>query len=431
MQKTGESYASARRHLTQQTPESDSRLPSNSRVPWHFPGNVPATTALRVLLTHAGVRDPHTRQPFSEAMLFGIAGGIGIGVFSFFYEKADFASFFVGGRHLWQDDVAYFKAALERLSIKPIVKESTGAKPAEKQLREALKTGPCIAWVDAVHLPHRALPQVWSGGGYHVITIYDLQGDDAALIGDLNDNPVTISLKDLAVARERIKKQKNRILSIPASASPKALAPLVKLGLEACHRGLLTGGWKNVKTNFTLKALALWADRLHGSKDKESWERVFPPGHRLWRGLVSIYDFCEHYGTGGGLCRPLFADFFREAGDALKNASLRSLAEQYADLGRRWSELARVALPDDVPALRQARELHAQKAELTLSGAAPEEIRAVWKQIDELEKQARAKFPMSTADCAALRAKLQTLVQEIYEGEVAAHAALEKAATAL
>ena len=64
----------------------------------HFAGNVPATAALRILLTHAGVRAPHTGAPFTEAMVFGIAGGIGIGVVSFYYEKEDFASFFIGGR---------------------------------------------------------------------------------------------------------------------------------------------------------------------------------------------------------------------------------------------------------------------------------------------------------------------------------------------
>src|ERR1700722_3008489 len=84
MEKTGESYSTARRHvLRKATPDKT----------WHFAGSVAATTALRVLLTHAGVRPPKKREPFSEAMLFGIAGGIGIGVFSFFYEKEKAASF--------------------------------------------------------------------------------------------------------------------------------------------------------------------------------------------------------------------------------------------------------------------------------------------------------------------------------------------------
>src|SRR5262245_58043441 len=99
MQKTGESYATARRHVLPQATTAG----TDPALHWHFPGNVPATTALRVLLAHAGLRAPHTGEPPSEAMLFGLAGGVGIGVFSFFYEKEGSASFFLAGRHLLHD----------------------------------------------------------------------------------------------------------------------------------------------------------------------------------------------------------------------------------------------------------------------------------------------------------------------------------------
>src|SRR5205823_1338989 len=161
---------------------------------------------LRVLLAHASVRAPHTGEPFSEAMLFGIAGGVGIGMFTFVYEKENFASFFVAGRHSWQDDLVYLKDACRRFAIKPVVRESGGAKGASSQLAEALADGPCVAWVDLAHLPHRGVPAKLSGAGYHVITVYRLD-TDAALIGDLTDEPVSIPLADLAAARSRIKKQ--------------------------------------------------------------------------------------------------------------------------------------------------------------------------------------------------------------------------------
>ena len=155
MKKTGEGYATARRHILRQSAPGQ---PARD-FPWHFAGSVPATTALRGLLAHAGVRDPHTGAPFSEAMLFGIAGGIGIGVFSFLYEKEDFASFFLAGRHLLHDSLAYLRNACQRLGIEPVVHETAGVKVAEEQLRSVLaQYGPCVAWVDAAHLPHRAMP---------------------------------------------------------------------------------------------------------------------------------------------------------------------------------------------------------------------------------------------------------------------------------
>src|SRR5262249_41674154 len=164
MGKTGESYATARRHILRQAdPTTD--------VPWHFPGNVPATTALRVLLTAAGVRDPHTGGPFSEAMLYGIAGGVGIGAFSFLYEKGNFASFFVAGHHLFHAHRAYLTGVLGRFGIKPVVHETTSPKAAAAALRDALASGPCVAWVDRSHLPHRGLPSHFSGSGYHIVAI--------------------------------------------------------------------------------------------------------------------------------------------------------------------------------------------------------------------------------------------------------------------
>ncbi len=432
MQKTGERYASARRQLigTIQTDNSD---PSTR---WHFPGNVPATTALRIMLAHHGVRAPHTGEPFSEAMLFGLAGGVGIGVFSFFYEKENFASFFVAGRHQWHDDEAYLRDALARFGLQAVVQESGGAKTAAQQLRTLLdQYGPCIAWVDMAGLPHRALPAQYSGGGYHVVMVYRVnEAEGTALIGDLTDAPLNIPLEALAAARARIKKQKNRLLALaplPKNYAQLALAELVRAGLHSCHHGLLHPTLPGMKSNAKLEALKVWAQRLHGSKDKakdrEGWERVFRPGANLWRGLTGAYDFIENYGTGGGLCRPLFAEFLQEAATAIQQPALAALSEQYAELGRQWSALAEACLPDDVPLLRQAKELYVRRSELLHNGGSAGEVRAVWEQLGELERQAGAQFPLTEAAGAALRAQLQTRVLALYEGEVAAHAALPKA----
>jgi hypothetical protein len=426
MEKTRESYTTARRQVLRQTlPAGKSRS-----GPWHFAGNIPATTALRVLLANAGVRAPHTGEPFSEAMLFGIAGGIGAGVFSFLYEKEDHASFFIAGRHNWRDDAEYLQAACRRLGSKPVIKETAGAKAADKQLRDCLPaTGPCIAWVDMAHLPHRALPAAWSGGGYHVITVYAIHDTEGnALIGDLTDQPITISLADLAKARARIKKQKHRLLALAKTSSPSDLRALVREGLRQCHAGLAGGTGKKVLKNFQLEAFRIWAVRMHGSNDNERWERVFARGHRHWQGLTSIHNFVEYYGTGGGLCRPLFADFLAEAAEALSDPSLRALSDRYAEIGRSWSELADAALPDDVPLMRQAKEILARKAELTHAGANPDEIRVLWKQLGDLDRQVSGRFPRSEAECAALRAGLQKRITSLYEAEVAALAALDTVA---
>ena len=164
MEKTGERYAAARRKVIGAETDGNS----------HFTGSNAGSTALRVLLTHAGVRNPKTNAPFSEVMLFGIAGGIGIGQFSFYYEKADMASFFLAGRHNWYSELDYLREALGSFSIEPQVWETAGAKGAAENLKAAAALGPVVAWVDAAGLPHRGMALSAGGMMYHIITVYDV-----------------------------------------------------------------------------------------------------------------------------------------------------------------------------------------------------------------------------------------------------------------
>ncbi len=410
MERTGESYTTARRHVID-------RAKSDPSGPCHFPGNVPATTALRSLLAAAGIRDPRTGEPFAEAELFGLAGGIGIGVFAFCYEKEDFASLFIGGRHLWHDDLAYLTEALARFGIKPKIREAAAPKSAEKALRETLADGPCIAWVDMAGLPHRAMPAKWSGGGYHVVAVYSIEPDGSVLIGDLADEPILVAGPAVAEARAPIRKFKNRLLSIPPAASPSNLKPLITDALTACHRGLTgEGGVKNARTNFSLGALKVWAERLGADSGRDSWGQAFPRGARLWNGLTSIVQFVEHWG-GGGLGRPLFAEF-------LAGAGFKSLAERYEVIGKQWSALANAALPPEATMFREARELYSRIGELTHSGGEAAEIRTSWDRLEALVKAARKDFPLSESRCMDLRSELRKRVDALYVEESQAHAEL-------
>jgi len=413
MSKTGERYTTARRQILAKTQATSAGAP-------HLSGVVPATTALRILLTHAGVTGPDGKRPLSEALLFTLAGGIGVGACAFLYQKEDTASLFLAGRHLWQDDQVYCKAVLQRLGIKPVVKESTGTRTADRDLRQALEAGrPVIAWVDATHLPHRAMPAHWSGGGYHVVTVYAIDGDHA-LVGDLGNEPVALSLADLATARGRIKKQKNRLLWIESAPRRVDLSAALRGGLGACA-DLLTG--QKMKW-FRLDALTDLAGRMHGSSGKASWEVMFPPGGRLWSAMTSLHQFIEYYGSGGGLCRPLFAKGLAEAGRAFRQPRFTALAGRYAGLGKGWSELAAMALPDTVPACRSAKQLFARKAELTRTGGKAADVAECWNGLERLSADARKTFPLTSAEAEDLRRALQAKLRSLAEGEKEAAAEL-------
>jgi Domain of unknown function (DUF4872)/Butirosin biosynthesis protein H, N-terminal len=419
MSRTGESYSAARRQVVQQA------SPESTQAFIHFPGAVPGAAALRTLAANAGVSDPATGRPFTEAMVFGIAGGIGAGVFAFHYEKEDFSSFFIAGRHSWQDEKRYLESGAERLGLGSTVREAGGAKAAQAQLEAALEQGPVVAWVDMANLPYRAMPAMWSGGGYHIAVVYRI-ADGSALVGDLADQPFTVSLPDLSVARSRIKKDKQRILSVEKTGTVN-LKKAVADGLRACHAGLTSAR----QANFTLKAFGDWADRLDGATSRDSWERVFPPGHRMWQGLRSVHDFIENYGTGGGLMRPLFGEFLHEAGRALKNSRLEALGKRYAAVGELWSELADAALPDKVPGFKRGKSLLTRKAELLTSGGSPEEIREVWDELGAITDKMKGGFPLTAQDARRLRQDLQVRVRQIHQEETLAHEELGSVTSSL
>jgi hypothetical protein len=183
-------------------------------------------------------------------------------------------------------------------------------------------------------------------------------------------------------------------------------------------------------TNFTLQAFATWADGLDGSKAPDAWEKIFPPGGHLFQGLKSITEYIEHNGTGGGLCRPLFAEFLEEAGAALADRRLTALAARYAELGREWTALADAALPDEVPAFRQAKELLGRKVEAESAEAGPQDSARTecQKAMDECAARMKEGFPLDATRSTALRRELKRRVTALYEGEVAALAELTKAA---
>jgi hypothetical protein len=385
---TGERYASARRNVVTSHP-----APIDAAAQSHLPGSVPIPTALRVLLTEAGVT-ARDGTPLSEALTYGLCGGIGAGVFAFHYAKEDFSSFYVAGSHLWQDFLTGVTATAKRLGLAPVVKEFGGAGPAEKGLAAMLADGPVIAWVDMGHLPHRGMPATTSGAGYHVVTVYRAEPGGEALIGDLADAPIALPTSALTSARGRIKKDKFRIVSLPRAGGTPDLNAALLNGLATGAAALTQGRMKN----FTVAAFGSWANQLHGSKAKDSWEKMFPRGQHLWAGLTSTHNYIEYYGTGGGLTRPLYSETLTEAAGLLDRPGLRQLAKDYAALGAAWTTLAETALPSRVPQFAQAARLMARREELLQSGPeGREDAASTWEQLAALGTEVARNFPLTEA----------------------------------
>jgi len=81
----------------------------------HFGGRQVEAGALKNVLAHLGVVAPHTGQPFGDALLFGIGGGIGLGYFV--YASASYTALFVATRITTEETrrPGFLQAMTERL----------------------------------------------------------------------------------------------------------------------------------------------------------------------------------------------------------------------------------------------------------------------------------------------------------------------------
>lgn len=420
MQRTGESYTTARRIVLSGRAQHDVTSADVA-------GLIPETATLRVLLAAAGAVAPHTDRPWSEAMLLGLTDGIGISVFSFRYDADDVSTLFVGARR--PDTADAMVAGLERLAFDHTVGETAGAGAAARRLRDDLTAhGPVAAWVDAAALGTRGMPASWAGGSYHVLAVLDLDDDaGTARLADLADAAVVVDQVTLAAARARIRKQRHRVLAVTGTRGVQPdLTAMVRDAVGACHAKLSASRTRG----FRIDALDDLATRMAGGGGRDSWAHVFPRGQQLWTALTSLHLFIEHHGTGGGLSRPLYARFLHEAAVATGDDLLAAAGTRYDELGRSWTELACAALPDDVDLLAQVRALHDERAaRYAERGAdAADELAALWRRADELGTQAARSFPLDADGAASLCAELARRTRALADAERDAAALLARMA---
>ena len=248
MAETGERYVAARHHVVGEDGRPAAAQPPVS-APTDQPsfGIHPETWALRTVLGRLGAKGPDNDEQWTEAALLALGGGVGMGIFSFYYAAEDFSSFYIAGRHLWDDSPAFLREAATRLGLEVDVLETGSARAAEANLRDALEAGRgVIASVDIEALGYWGWPPQTSGGGYHVVTVLGVdEARRVVTVQDLAAEPLDVPADVFARARARIKNQKNRLVTVarPAAGaparSPNALASeTVAAALRSCADGL-------------------------------------------------------------------------------------------------------------------------------------------------------------------------------------------------
>ena len=347
MDKTGETYMVARRHILNQ-------LPSDAYV---LRGGIhPETSSLANALANRGFTNPTTGRPLSEAMLLGVGGGLGAGYILWQFEKYDHAVVTIGFRNNSQYPDRWFRKTCERLGVPVEIHETSGERRAAGHLRDAVASGlPAIAFISAADLPYWHLPSEQSGMWGHAIVVYGQQSD-RFLVDDRNLKPLSLPGQDLSASRGRIPSYKNRLLVVDPAAvelDNDALLQAVESGLADQVEHL-----SSKSDSFSLPAIAKWARMLVDERNPKGWGQVFVDGRGLVEALVSAHEGVSEVGIEGGNLRLLYADFLQEAAK-ITGRSLGEAERAYRKAAKSWEEFASVCL--EVPVVTEIVDLDRQR----------------------------------------------------------------------
>ena len=338
------------------------RIPSYQSVG----GTFSDTSQLRNALTALEIINPKTNAPFTEAMLFGIGGGLHFTYFIFEYEAT--ATMVLHGRY---EDIKqgslFSELVCNRLGIPATRKETSGVKAAQRHLREALEQQrPTLLWVDQAGLPYHNLPVELERTFYHAVAACGFE-DNEVLLDDLAPEPWRIDWEELNDARNAIQYVNNRLLSIGRPEGSLRIRSAIVLGLKQCIANMSD----EEVSNFGLEGILHWESLLDETDEKSRWNKVFAQPERQYNALRDIYKYIRHGGNkgGSGLLRGMFADFLMEAASVLDEPELENIATKYRRIEFSWNTLADTALPDAMGYLKQTRELlNAQQAALSAGG---------------------------------------------------------------
>lgn len=373
------------------------------------------TGSIQNALALQGIQAPHTGKPYSEALLLGVGGGIAFGYFTFEYK-----GYLPHVALLTRNTFNPFPTILERLGIAQDIQQTNNAETAEKNLQNTLESGLYpILWADQFSLPYNGLPAnepMWG-----MMPILGLETDGKSVsVADRSSLPFHLSMAELTKARGRVKDDKYRLLTLDppqtaklASAIHKGICQTISLFTEEPPRG--------GRQNFGFAAYDKLAELLVNKRNKQSWERFFAPGIRMYHALAGspvqpgAYHWINTWGSADGAERGLYADFLLEAAHILQRPALKEAAQTFRKSHQLWLAFAEALLPEDVPLLGESKELIRKKHHLFVEKGetALPEIKQINTRLNELLSQSESNFPLSNAEAADVRENLRDILLKI------------------
>ena len=394
-----------------------------------FNGRHWETGSIHNALAMQGIKAPHTGKPYSEALLLGISGGIAFGYFTFEYK-----GYLPHVALLTRNTFNPFPTILERLGIAQDIQQTNKAETAEKNLQNTLESGLYpILWADQFSLPYNCLPADKPMWGMMPILAVESDGKSVT-VADRSSQPFHLSVADLTKARGRVKDDKYRLATLDAPQTAK-LAGAVHKGICQSISLFTEEPPRGARHNFGFAAYEKLAELLVNTRNKQSWERFFAPGVRMYHALAGspvqpgAYHWINTWGSADGAERGLYADFLLEAAQILKRPTLKDAAEKFRESHRLWLNFADALLPDDIPLLGESKKLIQKKHDLFVDQgeSAVPEIKKINARLNELLAQSESDFPLSNAQAADLRTHVHDILLSIKTEEGQAIDLLQRA----
>lgn len=395
----------------------------------HFDGFGPDTAALRNILAYQGQPAPHTGKPLSEALLFGVSGGIAVGYFVFEYK-----GYLPHVALLTYNTFDPLATIFERLAIPREVLQTAKPDAAFKNLMDVLESGhPAMVWADKFSLPYNLMPNDEPMWAMMPLVVYGVE-NDTVYIADRSSQPLTVSLDDFTQARARVKQDKFRILDLDTPDMDK-LPAAVQKGIWQCISLFTDAPPKGARENFGFAALQHLANMLTNTRNKRSWERTFPAGSALFNALAGdifqpgIFDWIMVWNGVDGAGRGLYAHFLDEAAMILGKPDLKPVADQFRASAVAWNALAQAALPEDVPLLKEVRDLKLRRRAVFVEKgmSSLDERKTINARLKAIKASIADHFPLTPAEVVALRETLRDHVLTVHDLEIEAIAALQSA----
>lgn len=380
------------------------------------------TGPVRNALDYQGIKAPHTGKSLSEALLFGISGGVIAGYFTFEYKGFDPWLHF-----LTRNTLDPMPTLRDRLGISAQVKQTDNPEKGLKNLTDALDAGkPALVWADMFSLPYNNLKGGDENGAMFPVLVYGYDGETVH-IADRAKVPLTVDADVFAKARARTRSNKHRMMTLDVPNLDK-LPGAVEAGIRTTTAYMLDEPpLKPMKGKFGLDAFQRWADLL-GSSKKDGWAKAYP-GAKLYSILLTGYRYINLWGSGGNGSRDQYADFLDEAAVILSKQSLKQVAALYRQSATLWGELNTALLPDNIPTFKETRDLMQRQYDLFIAkgGDSLAERADISKRLDAIQTAIKQDFPLNEAETAALRENLRARVLTLGEAERTAVTALREA----